>query len=159
MTVAGLEAGKPWGDFVARFEAAAVLGRKYANPDPGGAPVRQDSVKWLAGLDWTPGGDWTISGQLSGDRLLGGRMAALPRESYLATLSVSRKLFNQLVTVTNMLYADLPGDGFYDSMKVEYEAADGLIVTLGADLFWGKTGRFALFRDNSQAYLKIKLYF
>jgi hypothetical protein len=159
MTVAGLEMSRPSGDFVLRMEAAANIGQVKTNPNPMGSAVKQNSLKWLTGLDWTPGGDWTISGQFSGDHVLGSNKAHLRAETYLATLNVSKKILNQLLTVTDMLYADLSDKGFYNAFKIEYEASDNLILSLGADVFWGQSGRFALYEDNTQAWLKVKYYF
>jgi hypothetical protein len=159
MTVLGLEMSRPTGNLVIRAETAALLGQRRQNPDPLGQPVRQDGLKWLFGLDWTPGDDWTVSGQLAADQILGRNKAGLPPESYTATLNVSKKLFNQILTVTNMIYGDINNSGFYDSLKVEYEAMDGLIISVGTDIFWGHEGRFALYRDNSQAWAKVKYYF
>ncbi|MDR0548841.1 MAG: hypothetical protein LBI10_05450 [Deltaproteobacteria bacterium] len=158
-TVLGLEASKPTGDFVFRFEAAFSVGRRRPNQDPRKEPVKQDSLKWLGGLDWTPGDDWTISGQLSGERVLGANKSTDLKESYLTTLNIAKKLFNQRLTLTNMLYQDLTNSSFYDSLKAEYELRDGLIVSLGVDLFGGQKGEFALYEVNSQAWLKLKYYF
>jgi hypothetical protein len=158
-TVLGLEMSKPSGNFVFRGEAAATLGRVRQSRDMTAGPVKENSVHYLAGLDWTPGSDWTISGQFSGERILGDNDSADPTENYLATLSVSKKFLRQILTVSDMVYLDLSDRGFYNSLKFDYEVSDGLIVTLGLDVFRGSGGMFSFYEDNSQAWFKVKYYF
>lgn len=159
LTVYGLEFSRPWSDFVFRGEAAWYVGRYRESTATD--PVQRDSLKWLLGLDWTPGDDWSIYAQFINESIFGNTAAltADPSDS-LITLHVSKKLFNQTLTLSDMVYVDLNDGDFYNRIKAEYELRDGLFASVGLDVFCGgRDGQFGVYKDNSQAWCKIKYSF
>ncbi len=58
-----------------------------------------------------------------------------------------------------MLYYDVNEQEYFDRIKAAWDVADGLIFTVGADIFEGEDGAFGLYRDNSQAWFKVKYAF
>jgi hypothetical protein len=158
MTVAGLEFSRPWSDFVFRGEAAWYFGRYRAATDTN--PMRRDSLKWLLGLDWTPGDDWTVGVQTMTDSIFNYH-PAIEADAYdsLLTLSVSKKMYNQLLTVSNMVFVDANDGDFYNRIKAEYELADGFYWSVGLDYFSGGTGQYGVYHDNSFVLTKVKYSF
>lgn len=160
LTVLGLEFSRPWSDFVFRGEAAFFLGKYLETDDITMDPMKKDKLKWLGGVDWTPGDDWTVIGQITGDLIMDydARLADEAHES-MATLSVSKKLLNQTLTLTTMLYYDLNENEIYTRPKVDYALTDALHLMMGADIFCGDGGDFGNYRNNSQVWVKAKYSF
>jgi hypothetical protein len=161
MTVFGLEVSRPWSDFVFRSEAACYLGRYFEPASVFGNPVQKDSLKWLGGMDWTPGSDWTITAQLIGEHLFGHTQSlSQPATGYLATLNISRKLLNQTLTLSNMLFYNMNQGDFFDQVKADYAVTDALHFLVGADLFDGcRDGQYGRYKDNTQAWIRVKYSF
>jgi hypothetical protein len=159
LTVFGLDASLPKGDLVFRAEAAYLMDKKRPSIDYTRS-LRADSLKWLVGLDWIPGSDWQISGQLTGEEILWEAGGLAPGgQTLMATLNVQKKFLNQTLTVANMIYGDFLNRSLYDSAKIEYQFADGMVASLGGDIFAGTRGQFGALKDNSQVWLKVKYYF
>jgi hypothetical protein len=161
MTVFGLEVSRPWSDFVFRSEAACYLGWYFEPASVFGNPVQKDSLKWLGGMDWTPGSDWTITAQLIGEHLFGHTQSlSQPATGYLATLNISRKLLNQTLTLSNMLFYNMNQGDFFDQVKADYAVTDALHFLVGADLFDGcRDGQYGRYKDNTQAWIRVKYSF
>jgi hypothetical protein len=160
MTVLGLEFSRPWSDFVFRGEAAHYIGRYRETTAPARDPTPKDSLRWLLGLDWTPGDDWTVSAQALNEKIFGYKPHLSARENEpLVTLNISKKLLNQTLTLSNMIYYE-PDDGeFFNRAKAEYEIADGFFASAGVDVFSGGDGQFGVYRDNTQVWFKLKYNF
>ncbi|MDR2820343.1 MAG: hypothetical protein LBB60_07430 [Desulfovibrio sp.] len=160
MTIYGLEFSRPWSDFVFRGEAAYFVGRYRETTALDRNPPPKDSLKWLLGVDWTPGDDWTISAQILNEKIFGyQRCLGAEENDSLATVNISKKLFNQMLTVSNMLYYDLNDGEFFNRGKVEYEIANGFFASAGVDIFSGKNGQFGMYENNSQIWFKLKYSF
>lgn len=160
LTVLGLEFSRPWSDFVFRGEAAYYVG-KYLETDTATAdPMKKDKLKWLGGADWTPGDDWTVTGQLAGDLVVDydSRLADDAHE-LVATLSVSKLLMRQTLTLSGMLYYDLDENEIYVRPKADYALTDDFHLLVGADVFGGDDGDFGKYRNNSQVWAKAKYSF
>ncbi len=159
MTVFGLECAVPWSYFVFRGEAAFFRGKYFSTDSIEQNPLRKDSLKWLAGADWSPGGDWSLTGQLIGEAIFDYTPdLAADRHELSATLNISKELFHQTWTLSNMIYWDISGEGYFDRIKAAWDAADGVTFTVGADIFGGN-GDYGQYRNNSQAWMKIKYAF
>ncbi len=160
LTIFGLTFSRPWSDFVFRGEAAFYRGQYLACSPPSRGPLPGNLVKWLAGLDWTPGNDWTITAQVVGQSIFHHDSVFAAREnSLLGTLNISRKLMNQRLTLSNMLYFDCDNKGLYDRIKADYEVSDGFHLSAGLDVFQGNKGQFKIYENNSQAWIKAKYNF
>ena len=160
LTVLGLEFSRPWSDFVFRGEAAYNIGKFHQTNAIDLDPMQKDLFKWLGGVDWTPGNDWTIIAQLTGDHIMD-HDARLADEAFeaMATLSVSKKLFNQTLTLSTMLYYDLNENEIYTRPKVDHAVTDAFHLMMGADIFCGDDGEFGAYRNNSQVWVKVKYSF
>ncbi|MDR3175021.1 MAG: hypothetical protein LBU06_00585 [Desulfovibrio sp.] len=160
MTVFGLEFSRPWSDFVFRGEAAYYLGRYRETIAPDRNPSPRDSLKWLFGVDWTPGEDWSVSAQIVNERMFGhAAYFSAEEDDTLFTLNIAKKLFNQTLTLSNMVFCDVNNGEFYNRGKVEYEISDGFFASAGFDAFSGKNGQFGVYRDNTQAWFRLKYSF
>lgn len=158
MTVAGLEFSRPWSDFVFRGEAAWYIGRYRTTTD--GNPIPLDSLKWLLGLDWTPGDDWTVGAQIVTESIFDYHPAIdADAHDSLVTLNISKKMYNQLLTVSNMVFLDLNDGEFYNRIKAEYELGDGLYWSVGLDYFSSGNGQYGVYHDNSFVWTKLKYSF
>lgn len=161
LTVFGLEFSRPWADVVFRGESAFYKGRYLAGDGSlKEQPQKKDLVKWLFGLDWTPGNDWSITAQVLGDWIPHHQpgLAARPA-TLMGTLNIAKKLLNQRLTLSTMLYLDGNEGEFYDRLKADYEVADGFHLSAGIDFFYGDGGQFGVYEENSQAWCKIKYSF
>ena len=160
LTLFGLEAAKPWSDFVLRAEAAFYKGRYYEPESVHDQPLQKDGYKWLGGVDWTPGNDWSVTAQLTGDGILNhdDRLAD-PAHATMATLNVSKEILHQTLTLSNMVYWSIDDSEIFDRIKAEYEIRDGLHCSAGADIFRGDDGRYGVYEDNSQVWVKVKYSF
>ncbi len=161
LTVLGLDFARPWSDFVFRGEAACYLGRYFSTKVLDGGVLKRDAVKWLGGVDWTPGNDWSVTAQIYGQRILDyDKTLSSHRHNVTTTLNISKKLLNQTLVLSSMLYFNLNDlDSFYRA-KADYEISDGFHVILGADLFGGsRDGDYGQYQNNSQLWLKTKYSF
>lgn len=160
MTVLGLEFSRPWSDFVFRGEAAYYVGRYRETTMLDRNPLPRDSLKWLLGLDWTPGDDWSVSAQIVNENIFGHESYLIAeKDDALVTLNISKKLLNQILTLSNMIYCDVNDGEFYNRSKVEYEVSDGFFVSAGLDIFSGNDGQFGVYRDNTQFWFRMKYSF
>lgn len=160
LTVFGLEFSRPWSDFVFRGEAACYLGKYHETKMIDMDPIQRDLFKWLGGVDWTPGNDWTVTAQITGADMID-HDAHLAGETHatMATLRISKKLLNQTLTLSNMLYYDLNENEFYTRSTADYALTDALHLLMGADIFCGDDGDFGMYEDNSQIWVKGKYSF
>ncbi len=160
MTVLGLEGAMPWADFVFRAEAAGYLGRYYAPKSVYDPPLQKDGYKWLGGIDWNPGNDWNLTAQLAGEGIFNhDHRLADPAHQTMATLNISKKLLNQTLTLSNMVYWRIEDAEIFDRIRAEYEITDGLHLLAGADIFHGDDGQYGAYEDNSQIWVKVKYSF
>ncbi len=160
LTVFGLTLSRPWSDCVFRGEAALYRRHYLAASVPENGPLAKNLVKWLAGVDWTPGDDWTITAQVVGQFIAQYEADLRAREnSFLGTLNISKKLMNQRLTLSNMLYVDCDNSGLFNRLKGDYEVADGLHLSTGLDIFQGNDGTFKAYTNNSQAWIKATYHF
>ncbi len=160
LTVLGLEFSRPWSDFVFRGEAAYYIGKYQATKNISIDPIQTDLFKWLVGVDWTPGNDWSVIAQATCETIMDHdeRMANEAMEP-MATLSISKDLLNDTLTLSNMLYYDLNDNEIYTRPKADYALTDAWHLMTGADIFCGDDGDFGAYRNNSQVWVKVKYSF
>lgn len=154
LTIFGLEFSRPQADFVFRGETAFYK-KQYLPTTRLGKPLAKNLVKWLLGADWTPGNNWTLTAQIVGTNIFQHEaVLRAPKNSFLATLNISKKYMNERLTLSNLLYFDFEGNGYLDRFKTNYEIADGFHLATGVDIFGGDSGLLAIYQNNSQAYIK-----
>lgn len=154
----GLEFARPWGDFVFRGEAAYFRGRYLSTED--GRTAKHDVAKSLLGLDWSPGGNWSVSAQLLDDWIVDyERNLSSEKHTPQVTFNVSRTLFNELLTVSDMIYYSLNDGEFFNRLQFAYELGEGWELTVGWDKFYGDDGSYGIYRRNSQVWGKLRFSF
>ncbi|MEH0020169.1 MAG: DUF1302 family protein [Desulfobacter sp.] len=159
----GADFSRPFGDFVFRSEAAWFHGDLISSATQGTSPAKKDRLKWLAGLDWYPGSHWTLSAQYARSRILNpdtpGGLGERARQDT-ATLSVSKNLFREKLTLTALIYWDPDVGDSLTRLSSEYQIMDDLSIFLGSDIFQGdRDGSFGRYKDNTQVWTKIKYHF
>ena len=154
----GLDFAKPWSDFVFRGEAAYFQGRRLSVDD--GQPAKHDVLKSLLGVDWSPGGNWTITAQVLDDWVVDYRRNLTCEEhTPQATLNVSKTFFNELLTVSDMIYYSMNDGEYFNRLQFSYELGEGLELTVGWDKFQGDDGSYGVYKRNSQVWGKIRYSF
>lgn len=106
----------------------------------------------LAGLDWYPGADWTLSAQFNQTYESGVQVS-------LATLRISKALFNNSLTLSTFAYADVKDLGLFNRLSIDWAATDQIHALVGFDYFHAEDGMFKAYADNSEIWLKLKYNF
>ena len=159
--ILGAEFSKPFAEFVFRAEAAYFAGSLVQGYDIDYFTAQKDRVKWLAGLDWYPGNNWTLSCQYAQDHILNcGTDLTEDDCTKTATLSVSKDLFREKLTLSAMGFLDLDVKDRLLRLTAEYQLMDNLEIFLGSDIFSGdRQGTYGRYKDNTQVWTKIKYHF
>lgn len=157
----GLEINKPFGGFVIRSEAAYYKGKYFQDASSNDGTKRKDLLKAMIGLDWYPGNDWNVSAQFANDFVMNYEKGLTEdKNTPIATLNVSKKLFRQTVEISNLLYFGFNENDLYDRLEIDYAFTDELHFSGGMDIFQGNdSGDFGIYRDNSQLWFKAKYSF
>ncbi len=142
LTVIGGDVSIPFGKFVFRGELAD-------NIRDGG--IHQGNA--LAGLDWYPGSDWNVSAQFNHTWQKEGTPNSL------ATLRVSKALFNNALTLSTFAYADVRDDGVFNRFSADCGLTDQIHAFLGYDYFYADGGMFLLYKNNSEIWVKLRYSF
>ena len=154
----GFDFARPWSDFVFRGEAAYFQGRRLSVAD--GQPAKHDVVKSLLGVDWSPGDNWTITAQVLDDWIVDYNPNLSAREhTPQATLNFSKSFFNELLTVSDMVYYSMNDGETFNRLQFEYELGEGLALTVGWDNFQGDDGSYGVYKRNSQVWGKVRYSF
>ena len=162
MLMNGIDFSKPIGSLVIRGEGALFSGEGYTCKLQGMSSelVRKQVVRYLVGVDWYPGNDWTVTGQFSHTTILQfeERMDC-DRDNLMATLGISWKTLRGTLNFSAFGYMDLINKGFFNRTGIEYTLSDQIHLGAGVDLFGGDGGMFGLYKDNSEAWIKVKYSF
>lgn len=142
LTMLGGDFSLPAGRFVIRGEFAEYL-------------AGTNSSNALLGLDWYAGNDWNLSAQYEHTYVSKGEH----RNSGLATFRVSKDLLRNTLTLQSFAYVDVTNGGVYNRFSADYAVNDQLHAIIGYDLFHGDKGMFAIYRQNSEYWVKLKYSF
>ncbi|AZO95983.1 DUF1302 family protein [Halocella sp. SP3-1] len=154
----GLDLSKPVNDFVIRFESAYYQG-KYFSADSYGL-LERDYVHSLAGLDWYPGNNWTVTTQYINKHIFDYEDEIEEDESQdTLTLSISKKLFREVLEVKNMVYYEPDEQDGFNRISIDYAVNDNFHFLTGIDYFFGNEGEFANYDDNDSLWVKVKYDF
>lgn len=154
MTMLGADISVPVGQFVIRGEAAEYLDEAQSFMGAGEVPTA-NSTNVLVGLDWYAGNDWSLSAQYAHKYVAWDGQ----RNSGLATFRVSKELLNNTLTLQDFAYIDVTNGGIYNRLSADYAINDQLHTLLGYDWFHGDKGSFAIYRRNSEVWVKLKYSF
>lgn len=154
MTMLGADFSVPLGKMVIRGEAAEYLGEVQPTMNSQELP-HASSTNLLIGLDWYGGNEWTLSAQYSYKYVAWGDN----RSSSLATFRISKNLLHNTLALQDFAYIDVTNGGIYNRLSADYALNDQLHALVGYDYFHGDEGSFAIYRHNSEVWVKLKYSF
>ena len=149
MTMLGGDVSLPVGKCVVRGEVAEYLDELQS----GGA--RAASTNALLGFDWYAGNDWTLSAQYSHKYVAQGEH----RNTGLSTLRISKDLLHNTLVLQTFAYFDVTNGGVFNRLSADYALNDQLHAILGYDYFSADSGLFAVYKKNSELFVKLKYSF
>ncbi|MBN1768463.1 MAG: hypothetical protein JW842_08120 [Prolixibacteraceae bacterium] len=162
MNMLGADMSVPISKFVIRAEAAAYLGelQDLDMPSDLNATIRKNSWNGLFGLDFYPGNDWTVMVQYSHKYISDyDEVISAKKNTGLATFNISKKLFQTTLTLSSFMYYDVTNNGFYNRTSADYAITDQIHFSGGYDWFHGDKGSFAIYKNNSEYFVKFKYSF
>lgn len=153
-TVLGASISKPIDAFVIRGEGAYTFGKLYSAALLFNPTVRKDFVQGLVGIDWYGPDSWNASVQGEYEYILNYKVAEISadEQTIYATLRLSKKFMNDLLTLSSFGYFDLKNRAIFNRFSFSYQPLDGLLLNVGYDLFYGDKGMLAPYKDNSQVW-------
>lgn len=157
-TFYGAELSKPWGDVVLRAEAAYFTGLRFEpTSEFSQETFGRDTLKWMLGVDWIPMSNMTVTVQFVDDFILDYDEAIRNDDhTMLVTISASKTFFRESLELSGMRYIGLGDNDLYTRVSADYELADALHLSVGADFLSGDGGRFGWHDDNDQVWMRAK---
>lgn len=154
ITMLGADISVPLKQFVIRSEIATYLDEAQPTTIKQGVP-QATSINMLLGIDWYAGNDWFFSAQYNH------RYVNFDKHhnSGLATLRISKELLNNAISLQNFTYIDITNKGIYNRLSADYSLNDQLHTIVGFDSFRGSNGSFAIYKHNSEIWIKLKYSF
>ena len=159
MTMLGADCSLPIGQFVLRTEAACYFGEAQGG-SVGKDVVCRDTYNALVGVDWYPGNDWNFSAQYC-HKYTAGNLDGLSvyRHAALATARISKELMRNSLKLSTFAYVDVSNGGVFNRFSASYALNDQIELTAGYDFFHADKGKFAMYKQNSEVWLKAKYSF
>ena len=159
MTMLGADCSLPIGQFVLRTEAACYFGEAQGG-SVGKDVVCRDTYNVLVGVDWYPGDDWNFSAQYC-HKYTAGCLDGLSvyRHAGLATARLSKELLRNTLKLSSFAYIDVANGGVFNRISASYALNDQIELTTGYDFFHADKGKFAMYKQNSEVWLKAKYSF
>ena len=154
MTMLGTDMSLPLGKFVVRGEIAEYFDEAQTATGVKDVP-RAASTNALIGLDWYAGNDWSLSAQYAHKYVAWGEH----RNTGISTLRVSKDLLHNLLSLQTFAYIDVTNGGIFNRLSADYALNDQLHATMGYDYFHADSGLFALYKKNSELWVKLKYSF
>lgn len=159
MTMLGADCSLPVGQFVLRGEAACYFGEAQSG-GVGKDVVCRDTYNALVGVDWYPGNDWNLSAQYC-HKYTAGSLDGLSvyRHAALATARISKELMRNSLKLSTFAYVDVSNGGVFNRLSASYALNDQIELTAGYDFFHADKGKFAMYKQNSEVWVKAKYSF
>lgn len=159
MTMLGADCSLPVGQFVLRGEAACYFDEAQSR-SVGQNVVCRNTYNFLAGVDWYPGNDWNFSAQYC-HKYTAGSLDGLSvyRHAGLATARLSKELLRNTLKLSSFAYIDVANGGVFNRISASYALNDQIELTTGYDFFHADKGKFAMYKQNSEVWLKAKYSF
>ena len=118
-------------------------------------PARAASTNALIGLDWYAGNDWTLSVQYAHKYVALGEH----RNTGLSTLRIQKDMLHNTLALQTFAYIDVTNGGVFNRLSADYTLNDQLHTILGYDYFHADSGLFAVYKKNSELFVKLKYSF
>ena len=159
MTMLGVDCSLPVGQFVLRGEAACYFDEAQSR-GVGKDVVCRNTYNILAGVDWYPGNDWNFSAQYC-HKYTAGNLDGLSvyRHAALATARISKELMRNSLKLSTFAYVDVSNGGVFNRFSASYALNDQIELTAGYDFFHADKGKFAMYKQNSEVWVKAKYSF
>ncbi len=158
----GIELSKLLGDIVLRSEVALYKGKNYNATDYFSEDIyEKDTYSGVIGLDWYPGNNWSAILQYA-DTFIADYDTAInvAEHTSLLTLSISKKVLHETVSLSTMLYYGLTDQDYFNRSSIDCALTDAMHFMSGIDTFGGdEEGKFGQYRDNNELWLKFKYSF
>ena len=113
-------------------------------------------MQGLLGIDWYGPNSWNISAQGLYEYIPNYQKAEIATEEHTiyATLRLSKKLINDLLTLSSFGYFDIKNKAVFNRFSGSYQVLDGLLVNVGYDLFHGDKGMLGIYKNNSEVWVE-----
>lgn len=159
MTMLGADCSLPVGQFVLRGEAACYFDEAQSR-GVGKDVVCRNTYNALVGVDWYPGNDWNFSAQYC-HKYTAGNLDGLSvyRHAALATARISKELMRNSLKLSTFAYVDVSNGGVFNRFSASYALNDQIELTTGYDFFHADKGKFAMYKQNSEVWVKAKYSF
>lgn len=159
--MAGGNASLSAGPFILRGEAAYMHGRRF-QADPTLVPegyIERGNLQYLLGTDFSLAGI-TMNLQFMQDLVIdpADSLQRLPVKTTFIT-GLAATMFRESLKAEVMAYMGLETQDFLFKPGLTWDVSDGIELSGGAMIFLGDTGDFGRYRDNSGAFLKLKMSF
>lgn len=159
MTMLGTDCSLPVGQFVLRAEVAGYIGEALG-ADLGQDAIRRNTLNALAGVDWYPGNDWSVSAQYCHKCTSGNlKDLSLYRNAGLATVRLAKEILHNTLKLSTFAYIDVTNGGIFNRFSASYALNDQVELVTGYDYFHADKGKFAMYAENSEAWVKMKYSF
>jgi hypothetical protein len=161
-SMVGLDFSRPQGSFVIRGEGAMYSAEPLSTDllNQTNPVLKKTTMSYLVGLDWYPGSNWTLTGQFSQKLiLLWEDQLEDPKNTKIATLGITRKLFRSTLSASAFGYIDLTNKGMFARTSLDYSLSDQIHLIAGVDIFHGDAGIFGAYKNNSEFFIKAKYNF
>lgn len=161
MTMVGADASASVGKFVVRAEVAGYFNQQLLFTGYRSAPMLRNQALALIGIDWYPGNDWTLMAQYCHTYTDGGTaLLGCYRNAGMATANVSKALLRNTLKLSAYGRFDCANNGaFFIRFNADYNLTDEISLTAGYDWFRADAGMFAMYKDNSEIFVKAKFSF
>jgi hypothetical protein len=157
-TILGIDLNKTIGEFVVRSEGAVYIDKRYSSTNA--KIIKKNLINAMLGLDWYPGNDWTLTAQLADKFITDYNDELIDDEhSAVATMSISKKLFRELLECSAMVYYGFEDDDMYNKLEADYAVTDDFHAVIGTDIFIGDEGMYGQYEDQSQVWIKARYDF
>ncbi len=158
----GLGFSKSMNAFIFRGESAFYFDKKFS-PEIDSYEVgllESNSINYLFGIDWYPGNEWTATCQFSDEIILDyTEEIALNQHTYISTIGVSKKILRSTLSLSAFAYIGLREGDFFNRTSADHSLSDNIHILAGIDWFYGDSGVFGRYNNNSQVWLKAKYSF
>ena len=154
----GGDISKPMGEFVIRGEGAINFKKAFLTKTNN--ILRKKSLEYLLGIDWYASNEWVFMCQYSNQTILDyNKSMVCDKNMSLLTLNITKKIFNSTTKLSDFTYYDINNNSSFSRFSIDYSLSDQLHFIAGYDCFIGDKGKFGLYKDNSEYWLKAKYTF
>lgn len=162
MLFLGADISKPLGEFVLRGEMAFNIGKHFSYNTMTNILGQKgfNTLNYLVGLDWYAPCEWKLMIQFSSESIFGYESyISQPQHNSLLTFSISKKLLESTLQLSNFTYFDINNNGWFSRFGADYTLNDYISISAGLDWFGGNKGIFNTYKHNSEIWAKVKYSF